>query len=76
MKEAPFCTLFFCEILVKFHQDAGCLGADGGACRVNGAVVVAVDQLVAVAQRMAASAQLATLPLSGNWERSPSALKS
>lgn len=48
MKEAPFCTLFFCEILVKFHQDAGCLGADGGACRVNGAVVVAVNQLVAV----------------------------
>ena len=48
MKEAPFCTLLFYQVLVKFHQDAGRLGADSGASRVDGAIVVAVDQLVAV----------------------------
>ena len=48
MKEAPFCTLLFYQVLVKAHQDTSRLGADGGASRVDGAIVMAVNQLVAV----------------------------
>ena len=48
MKKAPFCHLLFYQVLIKPHQDACRLGADGGACRVDGAVVVAVNQLIAI----------------------------
>ena len=48
MKEAPFCTLLFYQVLVKPHEDTSRLGS--GACTygIDGTVVVAVNQLVAI----------------------------
>ena len=40
--------LLVCETLIKLGQDAGCLGPGGGASGSQGAVLVAVDQVVAV----------------------------
>ena len=39
---------FLNHVLVKAHQDTCRLGTGGGAARLQGAVVVAVDELIAV----------------------------
>ena len=41
-------ALVFRDVLVEVHEDAGSLGTGGGAARLQGAVVVAVDELIAV----------------------------
>ena len=41
-------ALVFRDVLVEVHEDAGSLGTGGGALGVDGAVIVAVDECVAV----------------------------
>ena len=48
MKEAPFCTLLFYQVLVEPHQDACRLRSGSNACGIDGAIIMAVNQLVAV----------------------------
>ena len=44
----PHKNSIFHQVLVKPHQDACRLGADGRACRIDGAIIMAVNQLVAI----------------------------
>ena len=69
-------AFLFGHVLVEVCHDAGRLGTDGAALGVDGAVLMAVDQALAVGPAQGGFRPAADAASVRNWVKSPAAVRS